>query len=210
MLILVKDRYQALCSRLFKIISKESCNYREIHCKLFILCLFSIIFATPRFFELSVSYDEADRLYFIELTSLVESNFYQLGYRIFCSLVFYSLVPYVLVFIMFTKICIVLKKASRKRAEMNVKSSQSMINSESDVLIIVLSVRFLVSRLLLILLDVVECLIGASLYVDSSLMMIGNSVNNLLVVFTSATTFFVYVIVSEKFRYKVLDMLRIN
>jgi hypothetical protein len=210
MLILVKDRHQALCSRLFKTITLESQSYREIHIKLGILCLCAIVFAIPRFFELSISYDELNDFYYIELTSLIESNFYQFGYRIFFSLAFYSVVPYIIVFIMLAKICIVLKKASLKRAILLANASHNMISSESDLLIIVLSVRFLVSRLLLILLDVIECLIGSEVYSNSFLTMVGNSVNNLFVVFTSATTFFVYFIVSEKFRVQVNDIFRVK
>lgn len=204
MLMFVKDRYGALCSRLLKVIPTQHPNHLDLHLKLLTLSIVSVIFSIPRFFELTIVYNVQFGNYSIDLTDLIESQTYMLGYRIFGSLVFYSAIPYVFVFIMSAKIVLFLRSANKTRQKMNVTSKPSMLTSESDWLIIVLATRFLVSRLPTTFLDVIESLLGSTMFLNSPFTMVGVSISNLFVACSSATTFFIMFLVSAKFRHSVI------
>lgn len=206
MLMFVYDRYKALCSRLINSIPTKTTNYLDVHLKLMAVSLISIIFSIPRLFELTIVYHEAHGNYSIVLTRLIESPAYMLGYRVFGSLIFYSVIPYIIIFVMSWKIFLVLRAASKMREKMNVKNITSAMSSDSDYLIVALAVRFLVTRLPTIFLDILESLIGSASLLSSPVTMVYITISNLFIVFSSASTFFTMYVVSSKFRHTARDI----
>lgn len=200
MLTFVMDRYQALCSRLSRSLRSREDNYSKIHKKLGILTLISLLFSIPRFFELNVIYNQTENSYSMELTKLIENQFYMLGYRILGSLCLYSAMPYIFIFIMSSRIVLTLRAASKVRAKMYVATVNSMVKSDSDWLIMILAIRFLISRLPTTMLDVVESILGSKYFLSSHFIMIALLLSNFFVVLSSATTFFILLFVSRKFR----------
>jgi hypothetical protein len=97
---LMFDRYKTLCSPF----TVRSGNINRIHRILLTVCLIAIIFSLPRFFEISVELDSSTGIEYVTQTSLVHNKIYMIGYRIFGGLMLYSLMPYLVLFVLSFKV----------------------------------------------------------------------------------------------------------
>jgi hypothetical protein len=194
MLALMFERYRLLCRKLSNTVGYKP---RDIYSKIISILIASFLFASLRFFELKVTYSLTDEQYHIEQTTLAIHSYYMLLYRIIGSLLFYSFVPYILIFIFSMKIWSVIIKSNEEHVKMNVSRTNS---TESNRILMALSVRFLVSRLPLSMLDIIELLHGTINFFDSTLTMLCTHASNFLVVLSCALTFFTFYAFSMKFR----------
>jgi hypothetical protein len=194
------ERYRTLgCSFTSSVISRNS-SALKIHTTLSIVMFFSFVFSIPRIYEYIVSYNEIEKSYSIHGSVLTKSTFYIIGYRIFGSLVFYSAVPYFLIFIMSFKIWNKISIASQIREQMNVFSSSQ---NTSEKIFIAITIKFLISRFGTISFDIIEHIIGTETFEASSLAMLFVSINNLFVVASSALNFFIFWIFLKPFKKEV-------
>uniref|UniRef100_A0A0N4ZCD1 G_PROTEIN_RECEP_F1_2 domain-containing protein n=1 Tax=Parastrongyloides trichosuri TaxID=131310 RepID=A0A0N4ZCD1_PARTI len=219
---LMYDRYRALSSKLTVALSLKSIREKDIHKMLAFVSLTALLYTLPRFFELKVIYEEIEinsTLYddikdevidkkvvpIPVQTDLVRNNFYMIGYRVIGGLLFYSLIPYILLFGASTKISIDLHKSAKKRQRMfsmtSMRQSVSSSTSESNKILIAVMAKFLISRLMPTILDVAECLLGtdsfnndyfyAPLFID---------ISNFIIVVASTTNFFIFHYYSKIFK----------
>jgi hypothetical protein len=194
MLALIFEKYRSLCRKLSNTICYKPW---DIYFKLISILIASFIFTVLRFFELKVTYSNQDEQYHIEQTTLATHSYYMLLYRIIGSLLFYSLFPYILIFIFSIKIWFVKIKSNEEYVKMNVSRTN---NTESDRILMALSVRFIVSRLPTSMLDIIELLYGTVNFFGSTLTMLCAHASNFLVVLSCALTFFTFYAFSVKFR----------
>src|SRR5688572_21110262 len=75
-------------------------------------------------------------------TSLVQNQLYMIGYRIIGGMIFYSLVPYILLFLISWRVAYFLSSAARTRVVMNAKVSMTGI-SDSEKILICVMMKFL-------------------------------------------------------------------
>lgn len=95
---LIFDRYRALCTP-FRIRTTPTAR---IHAALAAVYLFATAFSIPRFFEIAVYEDAMGPM--LRQTSLVTNQLYMIGYRIVGGLVLYSLLPYIILFVLSLKV----------------------------------------------------------------------------------------------------------
>lgn len=136
------DRYKKVTKPFHKmVIAQNSTNpmsETRIHLFMLLLSFLAMAFALPRFFEITVDVDtEADGYSFMS-TVLSESHMYNLVYRIIGGIVFYSALPYILMFVISARIWIALREAAKRRAKMTNTTtvsgnSKSSSTTESDV-----------------------------------------------------------------------------
>src|SRR4051794_656527 len=103
MLALIIDRYCSLCRPFKSLVMVQHHRAKQIHITLAIVTILSIIYSLPRYFELNVSYNNASNNYSIVYSNLMTSELYMVGYRIIGSLIFCTVLPYILVFMAFAK-----------------------------------------------------------------------------------------------------------
>lgn len=128
------DRYKKVTKPFHKkVISLNTTplSERRIHLFMLLLSFMAICFAMPRFFEISVDVDMTINRYNFQGTSLTESYIYVLVYRIIGGLVFYSALPYILMFVISARIWIALSEAAKKRREMTNSSYEKKNGKES-------------------------------------------------------------------------------
>uniref|UniRef100_A0A0N5C3V4 G_PROTEIN_RECEP_F1_2 domain-containing protein n=1 Tax=Strongyloides papillosus TaxID=174720 RepID=A0A0N5C3V4_STREA len=210
---LMYDRYRALSPNLTVALSLKSVREKDIHKMLALVFISALIYTLPRFFELKVVYQEVEynnsftnyvfdenqaQLVPIPVqTDLVRNSFYMIGYRVVGGFLFYSLIPYILLFGASTKISIELHKTAKKRQKMFSNSSPryriSAGTSESNRILLAVMAKFLISRLMPTILDVVECLLGADSfnndYYYATLLI---DISNFIIVLASTTNFFIF------------------
>ncbi|CEF60422.1 G protein-coupled receptor, rhodopsin-like family and GPCR, rhodopsin-like, 7TM domain-containing protein [Strongyloides ratti] len=211
---LMYDRYRALTSKLNVALSIKSVKEKEIHKMLALVFLSSLIYTLPRFFELKVIYkeiepnvsssefyiNENDNIQIIPIpvqTDLVRNNFYMIGYRVIGGFLFYSLIPYIILFGTSTKISIELHKTAKRRQKMLSTSLSnkniSNVTSESNRILFAVMAKFLISRLMPTILDVIECLVGAdSFNNDHYYVSLFIDISNFIIVVASGTNFFIF------------------
>lgn len=195
--IFVYDRYRALCGNDFN--TPRAGDSQKVHKKLITVTFASFLYSFPRYFELFVTYNDANHHYVLGLTSLIKNLYYMIGYRIIGSIFLYSLVPYILIFAMSSRICFALRRASIARTKMSAGNSTKN-DSNSDWLIMILAFRFLISRLPATLLDFIEIVMGYQKFLESEIIMIVLCVSNFFVVLSSVSTFIILFFVSKQFR----------
>uniref|UniRef100_A0A0K0E9X3 G_PROTEIN_RECEP_F1_2 domain-containing protein n=1 Tax=Strongyloides stercoralis TaxID=6248 RepID=A0A0K0E9X3_STRER len=210
---LMYDRYRALTSKLNVALSIKSVKEKDIHKMLALVFISSLIYTLPRFFELKITYKEIevyngfsdyilneDNIQIIPIpiqTDLVRNNFYMIGYRVIGGFLFYSLIPYILLFGASTKISIELHKTTKRRQKMlSTSISNNKISngtSESNKILFAVMAKFLISRLMPTILDVVECLVGAdSFNNDYYYVSLIIDISNFIIVVASGTNFFIF------------------
>uniref|UniRef100_A0A0K0EXC0 G_PROTEIN_RECEP_F1_2 domain-containing protein n=1 Tax=Strongyloides venezuelensis TaxID=75913 RepID=A0A0K0EXC0_STRVS len=210
---LMYDRYRALSPNLTVALSLKSVKEKDIHKMLALVFSSALIYTLPRFFELKVVYQEVEynnsftnyvfgenQAQFVPIpvqTDLVRNSFYMIGYRVVGGFLFYSLIPYILLFGASTKISIELHKTAKRRQKMFSNSSPryriSAGTSESNKILLAVMAKFLISRLMPTILDVVECLLGADSfnndYYYATLLI---DISNFIIVLASTTNFFIF------------------
>lgn len=201
MCVLMFERYRALCRPLDSHVKPQ-----RIHRTLSSVSLFAVIFSLPRFFELSVY--ELDGEYHVSQTSLVETRAYMVGYRIIGGMLFYSLFPYVILFIISTRIFLAIHAANKQRQNFFATGSVAHLRStDCELVLITVMAKFLISRLMPTALDVAEHIISSSEFLVSTTATFFVDISNLIVVVSSAMNFFIYFILSQAFRRTVFNSL---
>lgn len=118
---LTVDRYFALCQPLtHKAIGKKT----RVKKLLFLVSVMATLFGMPRCFELNVITSDVGNgtiVAHVAPTNLTKSDIYMIGYRVLGGLIFYSLVPFVLLFCITIRITIAISKASRRRGAMSLR-----------------------------------------------------------------------------------------
>lgn len=200
MIALIVDRYCSLCRPFKSLVMVQHHRAKQTHITLIVVTVLSVIYSLPRYFELNVSYSEVSQNYSIQYSGLMHIKSYMIGYRIIGSLIFCTVLPYIFVFIAFAKFWTVLRNASKARIVMRASQSVQVIMHDSDRLLLALTMRFLLSKFPTSLLDIVENSFGSAAFFSSSFTMFCAQMSNFFVIMSSASTFFMFVIFSNKFR----------
>ncbi|CAD5219124.1 unnamed protein product [Bursaphelenchus okinawaensis] len=202
---LMLDRYRTLC----KPFSVRSNNIPLIHKVLFGVCLTALLFSMPRFFELHSVLDESTDTFYVSQTQLVHNKLYMIGYRIVGGLLFYSLLPYVLLFVLSFRVWLVIRSAAMARLKMNASGTMSSAYAtDSEMILIAVISKFLLSRLLPTVLDVVEHLVGPEIFTRSAELTICVDISNLVVVSSAGINLFIFYAFSNSFRKAINSLFR--
>uniref|UniRef100_A0A915E974 G-protein coupled receptors family 1 profile domain-containing protein n=1 Tax=Ditylenchus dipsaci TaxID=166011 RepID=A0A915E974_9BILA len=239
---LIFDRYRTIC-RPFVMRKKGSRHQQSrdrgnIHKVLCLVCVLALTFSLPRFFELSLEYDPTVEEYFLVQTSIVQNKLYMVGYRIIGGLLLYSLLPYVVLFILSFKVWLVMREAALARLKIggthtqpsspppkvtpppsrlsfynrqkqsisstihrHPQNSGQAATSDSERILVCVMAKFLLSRLMPTVLDVMEHLVGNEQFVQSPTVTTFVDTSNLLVVMASAVNFCIFYTFSRSFRH---------
>ncbi|VBB31356.1 unnamed protein product [Acanthocheilonema viteae] len=201
MCVLMFERYRAFCRPLDSHVKPQ-----RIHRTLSLVSLLALIFSLPRFFELSVY--ELDGEYHVNQTLLVETRAYMVGYRIIGGMLFYSLFPYVILFIISARICFAIHAANKQRQNFIATPNVTHFRStDCELVLITVVAKFLISRLMPTALDLAEHIISSSEFLASTTATFFVDISNLIVVISSATNFFIYFTLSRAFRRTVFNSL---
>lgn len=138
---LMFERYRTLCSPLTRALHARSWSSKRIHIILSIVSLVAILYSLPRFFEIGIGLNPNGE-YQLMQTSLVQNQLYMVGYRIIGGMIFYSLVPYILLFLISWRVAYVLSSAAKTRVVMNARVMRTGI-SDSEKILIAVMVKFL-------------------------------------------------------------------
>src|SRR3569833_3009538 len=122
MVALVLDQYWTLCRRFKNIVFTQQKHNKHIHFILAFLSLMACVYSIPRFFELKITYFQLYNVYLISYTNLKQNEMYMLLYRIIGSLIFYSAVPYIVVFFVFTRCWFEVRNSHKMRLILNVNN----------------------------------------------------------------------------------------
>ncbi|CAD5226615.1 unnamed protein product [Bursaphelenchus xylophilus] len=194
---LMLDRYRTLC----KPFAVRANNIPLIHKVLFGVCLTALLFSMPRFFELNSVLDEASGTYYVSQTQLVHNKLYMIGYRIVGGLLFYSLLPYVILFVLSFRVWLVIRSAALARLKMNASGTMSSAcATDSEMILIAVISKFLLSRLLPTVLDVIEHVVGPETFTRSPQLTICVDISNLVVVSSAGINLFIFYAFSNSFR----------
>uniref|UniRef100_A0AC35U484 G_PROTEIN_RECEP_F1_2 domain-containing protein n=1 Tax=Rhabditophanes sp. KR3021 TaxID=114890 RepID=A0AC35U484_9BILA len=216
---LMYDRYRALSARLTVALSSSHKNAKKIHQILAIVSVSAFIYTLPRFFELKVVYvPHLDAVilndteisegsyttrFFAEpyQTDLVRSKFYMIGYRVIGGFLFYSLIPYILLFGASARISYILHTAAKARQRMVSLAIRNTQTSDSEKILMAVMAKFLLSRFMPTALDVVESLLGADSFNEgASYTTIFIDTSNFIIVIASTSNFLIYYLLSHAFR----------
>lgn len=201
MLALTVDRYWYLCRKLQSILTlHQQKNDSRLHLILFALIFGSFIYCIPRFFELKITYYASFKVYFISYSDLMYNPAYMLFYRVIGSIIFYSVVPYIFVFMLFMKYWAVLRHSDEYNLTHNSRKLSITRAKESNKMLIAISMKFLLSRMPSMMVDIYEIIIGHQEFYNSEMAMIFVGLSNFVVIFASASTFFLFLIFSRRFR----------
>lgn len=200
MLELMIERYRMLCCRFATTVLSRHSTAKRIHVTLFSIMLFALLYSLPRYFEFYVEYVPKEAVYLTNPSSLVSSKVYVIGYRIIGGVLFYSALPYILIFLISAKIWQTTAEATRSRTQMKATSPREKENLNSERILFAITVKFLVSRFAATLFDIVEHFVGADVFVNSAFAMLCVYVNNLMVVISSALNFFIFLYFSTAFK----------
>uniref|UniRef100_A0AC34RII3 G-protein coupled receptors family 1 profile domain-containing protein n=1 Tax=Panagrolaimus sp. JU765 TaxID=591449 RepID=A0AC34RII3_9BILA len=193
---LMIDRYRTLCSPL----TARRLSFKTIHRILFLICFAALCFSIPRYFELELRLDEYDQ-YYLSQTLLVHNQIYMIGYRIVGGLMFYSLLPYFVLFSMSLRVWFVLRRAAKARLKMAAQQNVSGC-TDSEMILLAVMAKFLCSRLMPTALDVAEHAIGSDRFLESSEATLCVDISNLIVVASSSMNFLIFYFFSSTFRQK--------
>lgn len=196
MCVLMLERYRAFCNPLDSYLKPQ-----RVHRTLSLVSLLALIFSLPRLFELSVY--ELDGEYHVNQTLLVETRAYMVGYRIIGGMLFYSLFPYIILFIISARICFAIHKANKRRQNFVATSSVSHLRTtDCELVLITVMAKFLISRLMPTALDLAEHIISSPKFLVSTTATFFVDISNLVVVLSSTMNFFIYFTFSRSFRLK--------
>uniref|UniRef100_A0A0N5A9C6 G_PROTEIN_RECEP_F1_2 domain-containing protein n=1 Tax=Syphacia muris TaxID=451379 RepID=A0A0N5A9C6_9BILA len=197
MCVLMFERYRAFCKPLIT----SGMSAAKVHKILAFVVVLSIIFSLPRFFEVVVlEYDDG----FVDVvqSDLGKNHIYLFYYRIIGGLVFYSLLPYIVLFALSAKISLVLRTAAKQRQIMSSSMNhKTKAISDSELILLAVMAKFLLSRLMPTALDVAEHIVTSEIFVLSSVATLIVAISNLLVVISSGINFFIYFMFSKTFRH---------
>lgn len=194
------ERYRTLCSGFSSAVFARASMPAKVHATLALITLFALLFTLPRYFEITVEYNELLQTYSLIRKPIASSPSYIILYRIIGSLLFYSAIPYILIFFMSFRVWYKMSLAFNERMEMQCLNPSEMKNISSEKVFIALTIKFLISRLTSTFIDSIECLVGPEVFVNSSTATLFVNINNVVVIISSALNFFIFWAFSAKFR----------
>lgn len=212
MLALMIERYRTLCTRFSTAVYSHNSSLKRTYIILTAVTISAFIFSIPRFFEASVKYDYIHQHYIIHKTILLESKIYIILYRILGSLLFYSALPYVIIFLLSFRILKKIQTASLERVQLqgyrySVTSFLNTYNPFNDTekfnnekIFLAISFKFLFFRLASTSFDVIEQLIGVEPFVGPTIALFFVNINNLFVIISSTLNFFIFWHYSNNFK----------
>ncbi|VDD93168.1 unnamed protein product [Enterobius vermicularis] len=196
MCVLMFERYRALCRPL----AASAMSIAKVHKILAAVVVLAIVFSLPRLFEVVVVEYE-DGFSDVVQSDLGKNHFYLFYYRIIGGLVFYSVLPYIVLFALSAKISLALRAAAKERQVMS-RSLSSRANriADSELILLAVMAKFLLSRLMPTALDVAEHIVTSEIFVLSPAATLLVAISNLIVVISSAVNFFIYFLLAKSFR----------
>ncbi|VDK60642.1 unnamed protein product [Anisakis simplex] len=221
MFVMMYDRYRALCRPLHQRLSQRHLQKptRRIHWICMCILFMGLIYSLPRLFELDVITEvvndevhrnasshylsaHTEQLRVVQ-TALVKSYLYMVGYRIVGAILFYSLLPYVILSAISARVSYAVHQAALRRkaiCKSSIDVSLERRSCESERILLATMAKFLISRLLPTALDITEHIIGHESFLISPTITIVVDVCDLIVVLASAVNFFIYCALSRTFR----------
>uniref|UniRef100_A0AC35UD10 G_PROTEIN_RECEP_F1_2 domain-containing protein n=1 Tax=Rhabditophanes sp. KR3021 TaxID=114890 RepID=A0AC35UD10_9BILA len=206
-LALTIDRYLALCKPLSHRYIGKRARVKKL---MIIVSILAIIFCIPRFLEIETNkYCENvnnDSICHYQVQRSRINVTFQIVYRIVSGLLFVTLVPCIILFILTLKISFALHTAIIRRntlcqnfGEKTKKKSLPKEHKANIMLLLIIS-KFLISSILPTLNDIAERIIGEKAFVDSARATMIVDISNLLVVINCSTNFWVFLIYGKRFR----------
>ncbi|XGW35829.1 hypothetical protein V3C99_019202 [Haemonchus contortus] len=209
-LTLTIDRYLALCQPLkHRAIGKKS----RVKRLMVIVSLLAVLFSSPRFFEVHVvqfcnEYNECVAV--IDRTALFENGVYWTVYHVLLAMLFVTLCPCLLLSAFTLRISLALRAAVTKRHSMcapsadvdsrNRKGLATKKEHKSNIMLVLVIAKFLVSDILPTVIDVLEHIVGQSAFMQSPLASLFVDLSNFLIVLNCSSNFWVFVIWGKRFR----------
>ncbi|PIC16085.1 hypothetical protein B9Z55_022816 [Caenorhabditis nigoni] len=215
-LTLTIDRYLALCQPLkHRAIGKK----RRVRRLMVAVSIMAIVFSIPRFFEVHVvllcERSEHNCVAAIDRTELFDNRLYWTIYHVILAMVFVTLLPCLILFALTLRISIALRSAIAKRKSLcapnsdidtrckSMKSSRynsSRKDHKSNIMLVLVIAKFLVSDILPTVIDVLEHLVGQSAFMRSPLASLFVDISNFLIVLNCSSNFWVFFVWGKRFR----------
>lgn len=208
-LTLTIDRYLALCQPLkHRAIGKK----RRVRRLMIVVSILAVIFSVPRFFEVHVTpwCENGECIATIDRTQLFENKIYWSVYHVILAMIFVTLCPCLLLFGLTFRISIALRSAIAKRKTLcapnaeidlrNKKYQSSRKEHKSNIMLVLVIAKFLVSDILPTVIDVLEHLVGQSAFMRSPMASLFVDMSNFLIVLNCSSNFWVFIIWGKRFR----------
>ncbi|KAF8382581.1 frpr-7 [Pristionchus pacificus] len=210
-LTLTIDRYLALCQPLkHRALGKRS-RVRKL---MIAVSLMATLFSTPRFFEVYVreEYDDTLNATFalVDRTSLFENRVYWSAYHVILATLFVTLCPCLLLFALTVRISFALRAAIAKRKSLcqpaldvdsrNRKPNFTRKEHKSNIMLVLVIAKFLISDILPTIVDVLEHLVGANEFMASQWASLFVDLSNFLLVLNCSSNFWVFLVWGKRFR----------
>uniref|UniRef100_A0A0N4ZYB4 G_PROTEIN_RECEP_F1_2 domain-containing protein n=1 Tax=Parastrongyloides trichosuri TaxID=131310 RepID=A0A0N4ZYB4_PARTI len=212
-LALTVDRYLALCKPLkHRYIGKRS-RVKRI---MILVSILSFLYNIPRFFEIvtkqlcTIKNNEKSCKYYVDRTAFAHNSLYHISYKIISQLLFVSLVPCFILFVLTMKISIAIRHAILRRkklcpdmAEMNKTYKMSKPLSKehkANIMLVLVIVKFLIATILPTTCDIIEKIVGANVFQESYFATIVVDISNFLIVLNCSTNFWVFLFYGQRFR----------
>ncbi|CCD64788.1 G-protein coupled receptors family 1 profile domain-containing protein [Caenorhabditis elegans] len=215
-LTLTIDRYLALCQPLkHRAIGKK----RRVRRLMIVVSAMAVMFSIPRFFEVHVilicDEDQLSCVATIDRTELFDNRLYWTIYHVILAMVFVTLLPCLILFALTLRITIALRSAIAKRKSLcapnsdidtrckSIKSSRynsSRKDHKSNIMLVLVIAKFLVSDILPTVIDVLEHVVGQSAFMRSPLASLFVDISNFLIVLNCSSNFWVFFVWGKRFR----------
>ncbi|PAV73773.1 hypothetical protein WR25_16295 isoform J [Diploscapter pachys] len=210
-LTLTVDRYLALCQPLkHRAIGKKS----RVRRLMIVVSLFAVIFSAPRFFEVHVltnwCKEAPNCVPIIIRTELFENSLYWTIYHVILAMLFVTLCPCLLLFELTLRISLALRKAIAKRRSLcppnveidqrNRKCQTTRKEHKSNIMLVLVIAKFLISDILPTVIDVIEHIVGQDVFMRSSLASLFVDLSNFLIVLNCSSNFWVFIFWGKRFR----------
>ncbi|KAI1704680.1 hypothetical protein Ddc_16053 [Ditylenchus destructor] len=220
-LALVIDRYLILSRSFTMSTSRSGCNINLI---VLIIYLASLAVALPRYFDWHLTYNPISGRSSLTRSALSRIQAYMLIYKAIGGTVLYSIVPPVLIFVMLSKVWSIMYKANYlDSSRIVLRPAQDIIakisgeycpirkfvrtrlhsdeTTDSEIILMFLILKILISRAFPSLLDILEYLtMFHSSVISPSAFWNLVHVSNFVVASTSTVNFFIFYIFSSSFR----------
>ncbi|CAI2357712.1 unnamed protein product [Caenorhabditis sp. 36 PRJEB53466] len=214
-LTLTIDRYLALCQPLkHRAIGKK----RRVRRLMIAVSIMAVCFSVPRFFEVHVVFICEHPIYCvatIDRTELFDNRLYWTIYHVILAMMFVTLLPCLILFALTLRISIALRSAIAKRKSLcapnsdiesrckSIKSSRynsSRKDHKSNIMLVLVIAKFLISDILPTVIDVLEHVVGQSAFMRSPLASLFVDISNFLIVLNCSSNFWVFFVWGKRFR----------
>ncbi|PAV80343.1 hypothetical protein WR25_20636 [Diploscapter pachys] len=198
------ERWIAVCKPLQV---RVWCTARKSRIALLVIFLCACVYNFVRFFEYKMVSAGNRTLYEKNLRDPEAHRVYYIGYYTILFILTHFLIPFTLMAVMNAHVIIVMWQGRRMRQTM---TRQQQREQSTTVMLLIVTLIFVLCNTLNFVLNIWES-IFPKFFRDEKTMDIAfmlNDLSVLLVIFNSATTFFVYFIFSEKYRQTLFFMLK--